>query len=104
MSERTKTATKGTAWNSVASLARIAPAMLILSVLTRLVGITAVNATVMAVTVFLVADFVNLEGATYFETLLIFIPVGTVLYGTLLLLLDRKAYTELFNLGPKLIT
>ncbi|MEO9971477.1 MAG: hypothetical protein ABJG15_16900 [Hyphomonadaceae bacterium] len=68
-----------------------------------LVG-TVMNATVMGVTVFLVADFVRLEGATYFGTLLIYIPVGTVLYGTLLILFDRKAYPEPFDLGRKLIT
>lgn len=70
----------------------------------RATGITAVNATVMGVTVFLIADHVALLGATYFETLLICVPIGAILYGVLLLVFDRQAYPELFDLGRKLIS
>ena len=67
------------------------------------VGMTAINATLMGVVVFLIADYGRLMGATYFETLLVCVPIGVGLYGLLLLLCDRMAYAELIDLARKLI-
>jgi len=67
------------------------------------VGMTAINAVLMGAVVYLLAEHCRFVGATDFETLLICIPAGGILYGGLLLLTDRRAFPELFDLGRKVI-
>ena len=67
------------------------------------VGVTAINALLMGAIIYLLAEYLRFSGATDLETLLICIPAGGALYGALLLLTDRKAIPELFDLGRKVI-
>jgi PST family polysaccharide transporter len=68
------------------------------------VGMTGINATLMGALVYLLADHYRFTGATDFNILLVCIPAGGLIYGTLLLLTDRRAFPELFDLGRKAIT
>lgn len=75
-----------------------------LSDMWQAVGMTAINSTLMGVVAFLAADYCRLMGATYFETLLVCVPIGVALYALLLLICDRGAYTELLDLLKKLVS
>ena len=66
-------------------------------------GITAINAILMGVLVYLLAESLRFAGATDLEILIYSIPAGGLIFIILLILTDRRAFPELLDLGRKLI-
>lgn len=68
------------------------------------IGSTAIISLLMGIGVWLFSQELQLGGATYLERLLVCVPAGIAAYAFGLLMIDVKAYKELFGLGKSLVS